>query len=133
MTTINLKKEDYVVLTGAESLPPEIRDTFQSTKLRLENIAGSEIDLDSKEGKERYNYAVLKAILLRIYESLEDRAVPNSVSNTVRRLLSELNATYEFSSPFEAVTHRFANGLTLSESLFECGYYECGPSFRKAA
>lgn len=134
MTTVNLSKSDYTVLPEGETgLPPEVEKVFRSSKLRLENLIGEEIDMESPAGKERYNYAVFKAVILRVYETLDDPSMPLSVSNTVRRLLSEINATYEFRSPKDALSHVFQNGLTIIDALYECGYYDCTSIERKSS
>lgn len=133
MTTIRLDRSQYTVLPDEGVLPPELEGVFQSTKRRLEGIAGVEIDIESKEGKERFNYAVFKAVIVRMYENLEDPSMPRHVANAVRRLLSEINAKFEFRSPKEALSYKFQNGLTLLESLYECGYYDGHPTVRKAS
>ena len=131
MTTIRLDKSQYTVLPDAENLPDEAREAFYATKLRLENLIGAEIDIESSEGKERFNYAVFKAVTIRMYENLDDPSMPRHVSNSVRKLLSEMNTTFEFRSPYEALSFAFPNGLTFLESLYECGYFDGGPTRRK--
>lgn len=132
MTTVNLSKSEYTVLPEGETgLPPEAENAFRVTKLRLENLIGGEIDIESPQGKERYNYAVFTVIIRRLYETLDDPNMPLSVSNSVRRLLAEMNATYEFRSPKEALSHVFPNGLTLIDALYESGYYDSAPVVRK--
>lgn len=131
MTTIKLDKSQYTVLPDAEELPPEAREAFFATKLRLENMIGGDIDIESKEGKERFNYAVFKAVTIRIYENLDDPLMPVHVANSVRKLLSVMNSTFEFQSPRESLSFRFPNGLTFVESLYECGYFEGAPTKRK--
>lgn len=134
MATVNLPKSDYTVLPeGDVNLPPEAKGAFLATKRRLENLIGEEIDIESPQGKERYNYAVFKAVILRVYETLDDSEMPLSVSNTVRRMLSEINATYEFRSPKDALSHVFPNGLTLIDGLYESGYYDSAPLVRKTS
>lgn len=124
MATIKLDKSQYTVLPDAEDLPEEAREAFFATKLRLENLIGAEIDIESAEGKERFNYAVFKAVMIRMYENLDDPHVPRHVANSVRKLLSEMNTTFEFRSPIEALSFRFPSGFTFLESLYECGYYD---------
>ena len=131
MATIKLDRSQYTVLPDAENLPDEAREAFYATKLRLENLIGAEIDIESAEGKERFNYAVFKAVTIRMYENLDDPQMPRHVANAVRKLLSEMNTTFEFRSPFEALSFQFPNGLTLIESLYECGYFDCAPTKRK--
>lgn len=67
-----------------------------------------------------------------MYETLDDAEMPLSVSNSVRRMLSEINATYEFRSPKDALSHVFSNGLTLVDALYESGYYDSAPLVRKS-
>lgn len=124
MTTIKLDRSQYTVLPDAENLPDDAREAFYATKLRLENLIGAEIDIESAEGKERFNYAVFKAVMIRMYENLDDLQTPRHVANAVRKLLSEMNTTFEFVSPSEALSFCFPNGLTFVESLYECGYFD---------
>ncbi len=131
MTTIKLDKSQYTVLPDAEDLPPDTREAFYATKLRLESLVGGDIDIESKEGKERFNYAVFKAVTIRIYENLDDPYVPAHVANSVRKLLSVMNSTFEFQSPRESLTYVFPNGLTLVECLYECGYFDGTQTKRK--